>query len=167
MAKPTFLYHENHPRGKIWDLESFSEDLLVEQGWVDNPAKVGYDAWNGNHEAMHPTRDAFKNGRLPAIGGQVDVGRTTSEEAAQAIKERDEAHARLRVRDSEVEELRRSLKDSKEKLADHRSDAEKKREKRPGESAPALAAANAKRLAAKTPAETPAAPPDIGGDTDL
>lgn len=43
MAIPTWLYHIDAPKGKMFDAADPKFDLaeLTEQGWVDNPAKVG------------------------------------------------------------------------------------------------------------------------------
>ena len=38
MGVPTFRYHTDCPKGKIFDSDELEE--LEKQGWVDNPAKV-------------------------------------------------------------------------------------------------------------------------------
>ena len=124
MAQRTFLYHKDYaPEGQIFDLEKVSEAMLVEQGWVDNPGKLGINIWTGDHAAMAELKNAFEKGDVAAIGSV--VMRTESDEKASAVRERNEAFERMRVLESENERLTREKNMAEEKLEDHRSDARK------------------------------------------
>ena len=130
MPKNTMLYHkESAPDGEVFDLEKVAESALVEQGWVDNPGKFGHNIWGGPDAAMEPIKRAFESKEVGAI--ESVAAHTPSNEMDALRTNNSQLHEHLRVRDDENVALRRQLKESQEKLADHRSDAARIEETNP------------------------------------
>ena len=121
-------YHKEYaPRGRDFDMEKTSIQALIEQGWVDHPGKIGVNVWGpAAQDDINRMRDAFDAGELEAIdAGPTIVRAVNTAEKEMAEIEREIAWEKLRTVEGENEALRRELRESKEKLADHRSDARK------------------------------------------
>lgn len=171
--KNTMMYHKEYdPEGRVHDLDVVNIDELVRQGWVDNPAKLGINLWNDDPETTAAVKDIeteFVNKRLGPLDDVVVL--TGVEEAQRLTAENEQLYKRIREVESEREALKRSLRESKEKLADHRSDAARESEKTPAEVAQIGAAAERRIAAAKaegqpeTPAPTPEATPEAAPET--
>ena len=51
---PTFMYSEDHPNGKQFDLDADDVAELEADGWVDSPAKLkGGDQYEGDDDEDH------------------------------------------------------------------------------------------------------------------
>ena len=167
MPQRTYRYHQEYaPHGRVFDLEKVSDQSLVDQGWVDNPAKFGLNVWGGPNEAMAEVKQQFEEGKVPAIGTPNITPR--AEEMSALEREKDRAYDELRLREDENEALRRQLRESKEKLADHRSDAAKIEEQKAESQTqvPKGAPAEKPKPAAKAKPKTEEKPAG-GSDTDL
>lgn len=143
MSLITILYHKEYaPDGREFDLEKVPESHLVDQGWVDTPAKFGHSIWGGGeaHEnAIRQMGQEFEampeaERKAAAIGATITPP-GSQEEAERAVAERDAALASLKAKEDEAERLKRELAQAKQKLADHQSDAETQRAKGAGEAA--------------------------------
>ena len=74
MADETILYHPiDAPEG--WKFAGTEESLrsLADQGWVDNPAKIGVNAWSDKSPKIkrhiQQIQDSYLSGEIPGIGG--------------------------------------------------------------------------------------------------
>ena len=137
MPQNTRLWHKEYAgrEGRRFDLETVSLDALVEQGWVDSPAKLGMNVWGGPDSDMNDIKGQFERKEVPAIGKAVVLPRP-GEEAALHEAENKKLYERLRVQEDENTALKRELREAKEKLADHRSDAAKLADKHLGTAQP-------------------------------
>ena len=124
MAKRTILYHKEYqPDGREFDLHKHSLDSLVTEGWVDNPAKFGHNIWGGEDSDLTHIKAQFEAGELGPMDPVIAHAHSAEMDALQ--RENSQVYERLREKENEAEALRRELRESKEKLGDHRSDAAK------------------------------------------
>ena len=129
MSENTYLWHKEYaPNGRIFDLERISLASLVEEGYVDNPGKLGINVWGGENKAMTELKTKFERGEVKAIGTVVMEAR--HDEIHNLKRENQKTYERLRTTEDENAALKRELRESKEKLGDHRSDGAKLEEKR-------------------------------------
>lgn len=170
MPQETYLWHKEYAdrEGRVFDLEQVSIDMLVEQGWVDNPGKLGMNVWGGPDSDMTDLKQRFEAGEIGAVEPTGAV--SGSEALAQMAAERDRGYKRMRVMEDENEALKRQLREANEKLADHRSDAAKITDKHLGTAQPDGAAdAAAQALEAEEAQDTGLNPDgsDPADDTHL
>lgn len=139
-----WMYHKDYaPKGKIFNFAEPgpSQQDLVKQGWVDNPAKIGIDLWaelEGMSEedrarrapSIRQIESDFDTGKLKAVEETPGViPERLQDDAQRAMRERDDAFKALRVQEEENEALKRELREARQKEADLHSDAEKVMEK--------------------------------------
>jgi len=166
MSKRQIMYHKEYaPTGREHELERVSLNALVQEGWVDHPAKIGVNLWGeAAQDQVNRTRDAFENGEIGPLDEIVAHPQTSAEEAL--MRENTLLHQGNRERDQEIDALKRELRESKEKLADHRSDAAKIEERKPtGPAIPGAdlpAGGDGTGAVGTTGAEEPADDPDPG-----
>ena len=163
MEQRTILYHKDYgPDGVEFDMARESADTLAEEGWVDCPSKIGVNLF-GRGEAVDAAMkqrqaDFERDPDAQRIGGP---GPTTSnEEVVRAVRQREEALARLRTQEDENKRLKRLLKESQEKLRDHQSDARKIEERK--RTGPQVQGADVKTSGDTNPDDPE--PTDTGGD---
>lgn len=126
------LYHAEYAReGKVFRADSldaqYRESLHhAEQGWADDPAKIGINLWGEPGETAVAERSrAFMAGEIPAIdppGGVVMTPEQMAEEERKA-KERVALRDAVAAGQRQQEDLAQRRKMSEEKLRDHQSDA--------------------------------------------
>ncbi len=92
MADRTTLYHATlAPVGRQFADKTESLIELEAQGWVDNPAKIGVNAWSDNSpdtmRRILETRDAYLGGRIPGISPPNSEGNQTCRDERCAIWE--------------------------------------------------------------------------------
>ena len=154
LAKRAWRYHKEYaPKGQIFDLEKVDDKLLEEEGWVDNPAKIGVNVWGagkGLDDAVQHISHEFEEGRIKARDDN-EAPVLPSVENERMAKERDALYERIRTQEDANENLKRELKESNEKLADHRSDLQKIKEKSVGETNAKIAEANKRAEEAGSP----------------
>ena len=78
MADETILYHPTDaPGGRKFEGTEESMRSLADQGWVDNPAKIGVNVWSDKSpEMMHhiqKIQDSYLSGEIPGIGGGAET----------------------------------------------------------------------------------------------
>ena len=153
MPQNTRLWHKEYAgrEGRRFDLEKVSLDTLVEQGWVDNPGKLGMNVWGGPDSDMTDLKERFEREEIGAI--EAVVAETRADEMSRLETENKRAYERLRVQEDENEALKRQLREANEKLADHRSDAAKITDKHLGTAQPDGAADAAAQARAQEEAQ--------------
>ena len=121
------FYHPTYTqeRGRDFTLED-GETIksLTAQGWVDHPAKAGFNPWGTAFTAeCDKILNDFKSGLLPAIQESDEdawkIAKREAEKAAQMQKERDEAMAKLR----QLESGQKMAEMKEEQFLDEKSDA--------------------------------------------
>ena len=127
MAYRAIRYHANYaPEGREFDLEQTSDDMLIEQGWVDSPAKIGVDVWQheGSQAAVAKTKARYEQGMVAAVDkpDQPSVGQM--EENERLRKELENALAQNEALRTEVTR-ERQYREFKEREADEKADAAK------------------------------------------
>ena len=147
--------------GRLFDMDKTSVDSLSEQGWVDHPGKVGINLWDeGNDGYILHLKNEHEAGRVNGIGGDGGGYATRDREMELKQQEIERLQEELRRQKEATESIRTKLslkerhKQSQEKLADHRSDANRVRVKDAGESAVDAAKIAKRQAAAKKAAET-------------
>ena len=69
MTGTTMLYHPVHaPNGQPFDTDSGPLASYADEGWVDDPAKIGVNPWGENHEhAVAKRHLEYLSGEIPGI----------------------------------------------------------------------------------------------------
>lgn len=126
------LYHAEYAReGKIFRADSadarYRESLHhAEQGWTDDPAKLGINPWGeAGASAVAEKSRAFRAGEIPAIDPPDGVVVTPQqrEEEDRKAKERADLRAAVEAGRRQQEGLAQRKRMSEEKLRDSQSDA--------------------------------------------
>ena len=124
-----FFYHKDltGPEGILFSddgTENATRESLILRGYVDHPAKAGFNPWGDNAQGKcDEIASDFNNGKIPAIENDDEsTQRQIDEDVAIAernAKELAESHERIRQLESDKERLERS----NEQLMDEKNDA--------------------------------------------
>ena len=119
------MYHKDYPEGRKFNarVDGFAEDspTLKEQGWVDNPAKIGINVWKDPDATpkINDLKRQFDNGligNVDAPGGQsaaeVEMLKTELAKAQSTIEG-------MRTQPSQEKETAETM----ERIQDERADA--------------------------------------------
>lgn len=127
MSWKAIRYHKEYaPEGRPFeaDSESAMHEMskgLAQEGWVDDPAKLGINVWGVNADlgAIAQLKADFEAGRVPAIAppgdapvdGEPDMDALAAEARAQAqedMREPESIKKRAKMEREEVADTRRS-----------------------------------------------------------
>ena len=138
----TILYHENHPHGLAhefkdgYNQEGKSLETLVEEGWVDNPGKIGVNLW-GTEKAqagVEQLRNDFKAHRRPAIDSpqyQSDFTQKLQDDLLELQRENERLIRSNRDPKNNIEDRIKDFDEGQEREHDLISDAVKISDKSP------------------------------------
>ena len=125
MSRPTYMWHaEYSPEGQVHDLDEVHESVLIEQGWVDDPGKIGNNVWGtvGSDEIVARKKEAFDRGDIKAVGDDAMPSPGQVQENERLVKQLDDTQHELDSLKAELS-AEQTLRQNAEKQADLRADA--------------------------------------------
>ena len=118
MTAAAILYHKEYagPEGRRFEAEDVAtlERLIArraEEGWVDNPAKVGINAWPGMdaEERVAKIAKAYERGKVKAIDDHKPLTQEDIVEAEQRISDIEAREKALDEREAELARQKKKL----------------------------------------------------------
>ena len=121
------MYHKDYaPKGQMFDVAETPQSLLISQGWVDNPAKIGVNVWThaGSDEAVYKLASRYDSGHLAPVDDDMTPPPAYAEELETLRQKNIDLQKRLEEL-RQPESVAKQGKMAREKEADLRSDAAK------------------------------------------
>ena len=124
-----WMWHKSCPEGKIFDEGTDGPPAVMgKRGWVDNPAKLGINVWNGHadrganhHDAVVRMQKKFDTQQVGAVD---DLNPHSAEQIDEITKLREE-NERLQGQLRGDPDITKMMNASKEDFKDQTSDASK------------------------------------------